>query len=169
LDDSFLSRLHLAQRQLLGTSITSQTGHALRLHAARFQPITEVSADGRHFPTDPSEFRAEVARQAAELYAGRAGLTMDIQRLRYGATRGHSPSADTPDFMSRSESIRYTIALWSLMPPLSLSCPENGRHNPQLQMQARPVPSAKDLNLLPGAWPSRPVVQRPPPPNQYPP
>jgi hypothetical protein len=105
MDNSFLARLHLAQRQLSGTAVTSQTGHALRLQAGRFQPITEVSADGIHFPRDPLAFREEVARQAAELYGGRVGLVMDVDRLRSGAQCGRAGGPDTPDFSSRPDAL----------------------------------------------------------------
>lgn len=71
--------------RLLGTSITCHTAHALRLRPPRFQPISKVSADGITFPTDPVQFKAEIARQAAELYGGRAGLEVDRASLGTGS------------------------------------------------------------------------------------
>lgn len=85
---------------MAGTSITAQTAHTLRLRPPRFQPITRVSADGVDFPDEPSVFKAEIARQAAELYGGRAGLEVDIHRLLTGGQPGRHLSTDTPDFTS---------------------------------------------------------------------
>ena len=57
-DAAVLSLLHLDQRRLAGVCITSQTGRALRLSAKKVQTISAVSADGKTFPSERSEFLA---------------------------------------------------------------------------------------------------------------
>ena len=98
-DEAALALLRLDGARLLGTSITSQTSHSLRLRPQKFQRLSSISADGQHFPTDPADFRAAVLQQARNLYGGRPGIRMDIPRLRlalHGAP--HPAETDSPDF-----------------------------------------------------------------------
>ena len=97
-DEAMATLLRLEHRRLVGTTITKQTGPAMRLRPSRVQPISQISADGQVFPTDPAEFKAEVLCQARELYAGRPGVQMDWGRLRTGSQLGAVRSACTPDF-----------------------------------------------------------------------
>ena len=99
-DQAMATLLRLELHRLQGTNITSQTGTALRLRPSRVQPVTQVSPDGRYFPSDPAAFNAEVIAQARELYGGRTGLKMDSHRLLSGSARGRHRSSDTPDFRS---------------------------------------------------------------------
>ena len=47
------------------------------------------------------DFRAEVERQAAELYGSRRNLEADTDKLLRGGAPGHLPSRDLPDFCTR--------------------------------------------------------------------
>lgn len=98
-DDAFIAQLKLDKLRLQGVSITSQTAAALRLKVRKMMPLDKVSPDGVRFPTDPADFRAEVLRQARELYAGRAGAGMDTDKLLQPQPRCN-PSRDTPDLVS---------------------------------------------------------------------
>lgn len=101
-DEAALALLRLDGARLLGTSITSQTSHSLRLRPQKFQRLCSISADGLHFPTDPAAFRAAVLRQARNLYGGRPGIRMDIPRLRLALRCAPPPAeCDTPDFATR--------------------------------------------------------------------
>jgi hypothetical protein len=64
------------------------------------RPVSEVSADGIHFPVEQNAFLDEVLLQGAELYAGRAGLTMDVPLLRSALSRGTPGKKDDADFCS---------------------------------------------------------------------
>ena len=88
---ALVSLLHLDGRRLVGVSITSQTGRALRLTTTKVQTISTVSADGHSFPSGRSEFLEEVLLQGAELYSGRKGLCMDATRLIDGSEGGNAP------------------------------------------------------------------------------
>ena len=116
---SFVDRLRLDQRRLIGGTITSQTTHSLQLARSRFDPISSVSADGHSFPTDPEEFRREVLHQAAELYSGRSGLRMDLPRLQHGVALGHFPTADSPDFETVLADLLHPVPQAT---PLSAHC-----------------------------------------------
>lgn len=99
-DSAFVDLLKLDKLRLKGVSITSQTSAALRLKVKKMQPLDRVSPDGAVFPSDPADFKAEVLRQARELYAGRAGAQMNTFKLLSPATR-EEPSHDTPDFTTQ--------------------------------------------------------------------
>ena len=100
-DEPACIALRLQRVKLRGVSITSQTARFLRLSGARVLPINSISPDGVTFPREPAVFRGEVARQARDLYGGRAGLEMDADRLLRGAALCPASRPDTPEFRSQ--------------------------------------------------------------------
>jgi hypothetical protein len=68
-DDAFTTLLRLDKRRLPGVNITSQTAAALRIAPKTVRPITRVSPDGRSFPHEPADFKAEVLAQLLGLLA----------------------------------------------------------------------------------------------------
>ena len=107
--------------RLKGTNITSQTARVLRISSQKFRIIDKVSADGKHFPTDPEEFGQELQRQAQGMYSNRPGTFMDAPYIRRGADKYNTAPhlQDTPDFISQ---------MWRLT--------ANGSTNPQGMRQA---------------------------------
>jgi hypothetical protein len=57
--DTLADTLRLERGCLRSAAITSATGRVFRLSGSRFEQIQRVSADGVHFPSDPSEFKQE--------------------------------------------------------------------------------------------------------------
>ena len=123
-DEAVTTLLRLDQCTLGGVNITSQTARRLRLRPQRFQRLTRISADGLSFAEDPAAFRAEVRRQAVDLYGGNPGLRMDVPRLRSGVLLDPTtPEADSPPFRTR---MLQSLAPESLQAPLGqpLGAPE---------------------------------------------
>ena len=57
--DVLADTLRLDRQQLRDANITSTTSRIFRLGGPRFQLVQRVSADGLHFPSDPSAFKTE--------------------------------------------------------------------------------------------------------------
>lgn len=101
-DDAVLTLLRIDEQKLCGVAITSQTAAALRLRSSRVQRVSRISADGVVFPRGASEFRAEVLRQARELYGGRPGVGIDLPRLQHAIAISPPPAGrDRPDFSTQ--------------------------------------------------------------------
>ena len=92
---------------------------------------------------DPDEFKAEVLRQAAELYGGRDGIQMDTIRILAGGAAGRHRSLDTPDFQTQMVALLDPAAL---LPPLG-SPPTI----PELFMLLGAGSPATSLNELPNS------------------
>ena len=68
----------------------------LKLKKSKFQQMTSVSPDGEHFPTEPSDYKAEVLRQATELHCGRL-VPVDASWMRRLADMYRPAMQDRPD------------------------------------------------------------------------
>ena len=91
--------LEMASGWLDGVSITSTTRKQLRLSGPKFQQVQEVSADGRHFPTEPLEFKAEALKQAQELHRS-CSMPTDAALLSSLSHACLAEPADGPDLRS---------------------------------------------------------------------
>ena len=99
-DEAFGTLLKIQLSKLKGVSITAVTGRALRVRAAKFVPVTELSSDGITFADTPERFRDEALSQGKELYASRGGMKTDVDRLAQGVAAASSAIHDDPDFRS---------------------------------------------------------------------
>ena len=109
------SLLRLDHRQLRDLRITSDTARALRLRTVKVQPVHQVSVDGVSYPSAPAELRAEIWRQAKELYTCRAGIPVEYDVLLRGAALLGPTTPDQLDFFTYMQSL-LQFRCWE--PPL---------------------------------------------------
>ena len=89
----------MEKAKLAGVALTSKTGRTLRLRPPKLRLLTKVSPDGVRFVETPEALQAELLRQPQGLHCGRAGLPLDLSRLR-APVRPGDPT-DDPDCISR--------------------------------------------------------------------
>ena len=68
---AFLRAVQLTETKMRSVTVDSVTAPMMKLKKSKFQQMTSVRPDGEHFPTEPSDYKAEVLRQATELHCGR--------------------------------------------------------------------------------------------------
>lgn len=144
-DEALTTMLRVQLRRLPGTAITRETSVGLRLRPSRSGLVSRISADGVHFPETRGALRDEALKQAREQYCGRAGLAMDVPRLRAGAAMGFCPSCDDLDDASTMTSLLGGAREWGAS-ALSLSDPPSVR---ELRALLRKRSDATALDELP--------------------